>query len=83
MALTSLFQLLPLKPQARRLSNMVVVLLVLTVFCIVALVRGFFAERPTYGSSLEEYIVRNNPQHSGDVERLTVEYNMKVARGVL
>ena len=69
--------------QQKSLSNMVVVLLVLTVFVIVALVRGFFAERPTYGSSLEEYIVRNNPQHSGDVERLTVEYNMKVARGVL
>jgi acyl-ACP thioesterase len=37
----------------------------------------------TYGSSLEQYISSHNPQHSGDVERLTVEYNMKVSRGVL
>jgi hypothetical protein len=37
----------------------------------------------TYGSSLEDYIASHNPQHSGDVERLTVEYNMKVSRGVL
>lgn len=35
----------------------------------------------TYGSSLEQYIVDNHPQNSGDVERLTVEYNMKVKRG--
>ena len=62
---------------------MVVVLLFLTVFCIIALARGFFAENRTYGSSLEDYIMRNNPQHSGDVERLTVEYNMKVSRGLV
>lgn len=37
----------------------------------------------TYGSSLEDYIASHNPQHSGDVERLTVEYNMKVSRGLL
>ena len=36
-----------------------------------------------YGSSLEHYITSRNPQHSGDVERLTVEYNMKVSRGIL
>ena len=35
----------------------------------------------TYGSSLEQYIIDNHPQNSGDVERLTVEYNMKVKRG--
>ena len=35
----------------------------------------------TYGSSLEQYITDNNPQNNGDVERLTVEYNMKVKRG--
>lgn len=62
---------------------MFVTIFVLTVFCIIALVRGFFAEKVTYGSSLEEYIIRNNPQHSGDVERLTVEYNMKASRGLL
>ena len=37
----------------------------------------------TYGSSLEQYIVDNNPQHSGDVERLTVEYNMKLKNGLI
>jgi hypothetical protein len=37
----------------------------------------------TYGSSLEQYIADNNPQHAGDVERLTVEYNTKVSRGIL
>jgi len=37
----------------------------------------------TYGSSLEQYIADHNPQHSGDVERLTVEYNMKISRGIL
>ena len=37
----------------------------------------------TYGSSLEQYIVDNNPQHSGDVERLTVEYNMKASRKLI
>ena len=35
----------------------------------------------TYGSSLEQYITDNKPQNNGDVERLTVEYNMKVKRG--
>jgi hypothetical protein len=37
----------------------------------------------TLGSSLEQYIIDNNPQHTGDVERLTVEYNMKVKEGRL
>jgi hypothetical protein len=37
----------------------------------------------TYGSSLEQYIAEHNPQNSGDVERLTVEYNMKSSRGQL
>jgi len=37
----------------------------------------------TYGSSLEQYIIDNNPQNSGDVERLTVEYNMKSKEGRL
>ena len=35
----------------------------------------------SYGSSLEQYIADNNPQHSGDVDRLTAEYNLKVSRG--
>jgi hypothetical protein len=37
----------------------------------------------SYGSSLEQYITDGNPQHSGDVERLTAEYNLKVSRGLL
>ena len=37
----------------------------------------------SYGSSLENYITSRNPQHSGDVERFTVEYHMKVSRGIL
>jgi multidrug resistance efflux pump len=49
----------------------------------IALVGSFVIERPTYGSSLEQYITSHNPQHSGDVERLTVEYNQKVSRGLL
>jgi hypothetical protein len=40
-------------------------------------------DQVTYGSSLEEYITSRNPQHSGDVERLTVEYNMKQKEGRL
>jgi multidrug resistance efflux pump len=40
-------------------------------------------DQQTYGSSLEEYISSRNPQHSGDIERLTVEYNQKVSRGQL
>ena len=35
----------------------------------------------TLGSSLEQYITDHHPQNTGDVERLTVEYNMKVKRG--
>jgi hypothetical protein len=35
----------------------------------------------TYGSSLEQYIADNNPQHTGDVERLTVEYHLKSKEG--
>lgn len=35
----------------------------------------------TLGSSLEQYITDHNPQNTGDVERLTVEYNMKSKEG--
>lgn len=41
------------------------------------------SNKSDYGSGLEYYITSRNPQHSGDVERLTVEYNMKVSRGVI
>jgi len=34
--------------------------------------------KKSYGSELEEYIVARNPTHTGDVERLTLEYNSKI-----
>ena len=55
----------------------------ITLLMLVLAVAGVWVARSqrTYGSSLEQYITDNNPQHNGDVERLTVEYNMKVKRG--
>lgn len=37
----------------------------------------------TYGSKLEEYIVSNNPKNTGDVERLTREFDEKQKQSVL
>ena len=36
-----------------------------------------FEKPQTYGSALEEYIVRNNPKDPGDVDRLTRQYDLK------
>ena len=36
-----------------------------------------FEKPQTYGSALEEYIVRNAPQNSCDVDRLTRQFDMK------
>lgn len=36
-----------------------------------------FSKPQTYGSALEYYIVSNNPQNEGDVDRLTREYHSK------
>ena len=37
-------------------------------------------EKPqTYGSALEEYIVRNSPQNSCDVDRLTRQFDLRQA----
>jgi len=33
-----------------------------------------FSKPQTYGSGLEYYIVKNNPQNAADVDRLTKEY---------
>jgi hypothetical protein len=33
----------------------------------------------TYGSALEQYIVSHAPQSTGDVERLTREFDLKTA----
>jgi len=57
-------------------------LLVLGIIGAIGTFVSFFQEK-TYGSSLEQYILDHNPQHTGDVERLTVEYNMKASRGQL
>lgn len=32
----------------------------------------------TYGSELEAYIVTNNPKDSGDIDRLTREFNNRM-----
>lgn len=54
---------------------------ILLIVCLA--VAGIYVARTqrTLGSSLEQYISDNNPQHNGDVERLTVEYHMKSKRG--
>lgn len=36
-----------------------------------------FSKPQTYGSALEQYIVSNNPQSEGDVDRLAREYEQK------
>ena len=36
-----------------------------------------FSKPQTYGSGLEYYIVSNNPQSEGDIDRLTREYQTK------
>ena len=43
---------------------------------------ALFAQE-TYGSNLEQYIARHNPQHPGDVERLTIEYERKQDRNFI
>jgi hypothetical protein len=57
--------------------------MVVFIIMVALLVLGikFAREEKTYGSSLEQYISERNPQNGGDVERLTVEYNMKAKRG--
>ena len=46
--------------------------------CFHKMIQGF--ERPqTYGSALEEYIVRNAPQSPCDVDRLTRQFDMQQA----
>lgn len=42
---------------------------------------GFSTE--SYGTELEKYIVSHNPQDTGDVERLALEYNRKIKEGFL
>jgi len=42
-----------------------------------------FSKPQTYGSGLEYYIVKNNPQNAGDVDRLTREYQTKQSDGYI
>lgn len=37
----------------------------------------------TYGRSLENYITSRNPQHPGDIERLTIQYQREQERSFL
>jgi hypothetical protein len=39
-----------------------------------------FSKPQTYSSALEEYIVRNAPQNSCDVDRLTRQFDMMHSR---
>jgi len=61
---------------------MFIVLVILALVFTAGLIVNFFKEK-TYGSSLEQYILDNNPQTTSDVERLTVEYDLKTSRGSL
>ena len=42
-----------------------------------------FSKPQTYGSGLEYYIVSNNPQSEGDVDRLTREYQQNSQSGYI
>ena len=47
--------------------------------CFHKMIQGF--EKPqTYGSALEEYIVRNAPQTACDVDRLTRQFDLNHMR---
>ena len=36
-----------------------------------------FGKSRTYGSALEEYIVRHSPQNTQDIDRLTRQFDLK------
>ena len=42
-----------------------------------------FSKPQTYGSGLEYYIVSNNPQSEGDIDRLTREYHTRSQEGYI
>ena len=42
-----------------------------------------FSKPQTYGSGLEYYIVKNNPQNAADVDRLTKEYETNHQSGYI
>ena len=57
--------------------------MIVVILMLILAVMGWLVARSSnnnsYGSNLEDYINANRPQHSGDVERLTVEFNLKQA----
>lgn len=56
----------------------------LAILVVGALIPALANDRPnTYGSKLEEYIVSNNPKDTGDVERLTREFEQKQKQGII
>lgn len=63
---------------------MVGILLSIMALVVVGLVIPAATSKPqTYGSKLEEYIVRNNPHDTHDVERLTREFDEKYKQGIV
>ena len=56
----------------------------LVILVLGALIPALANDTPnTYGSKLEEYIVSNNPKNTGDVERLTREFEQKQKQGIV
>jgi hypothetical protein len=55
----------------------------LAVIGIVGPLVAMASESKTYGTELENYIVSNNPKDTGDVERLTREYDLASSKRFL
>ena len=60
---------------------MITLLLVIGILCVFAYRAYKSIDNYSYGVSLEHYILSNYPRTTGDVDRLTAEYNYKVSRG--
>ena len=56
----------------------------LVILVVGALIPALAKDTPnTYGSKLEEYIVSRNPKDTGDVERLTREFDEKQKQRII
>ncbi len=64
---------------------MLSILLTIGALAMVGIVGPLFAmaTESTYGSELENYIISNNPKDTGDVERLTREYDIASSKRFL
>lgn len=61
-----------------------VLLSTLVILILGAVIPALAQDKPnTYGSKLEEYIVSHHPKDTGDVERLTREFDQKQSQGLL